>query len=149
MAVPSPRDGASASLFGLASANSYRPTSTPPLNYPSPARPLAHRARSAIAVPPLIYFHTHKSKPRPLTRALPCGVVDMAGPAPKDMDAVQAGNTHLQVTTWTAGVTVHEYCLLNAVCTNSEELWDLNSPDFFECEAIENIEALIKATSVD
>ena len=65
------------------------------------------------------------------------------------MDAVQAKNTHLQVTTWTAGVTVHEYCLLNAVCTNSEELWDLDSPDFFECKAIENIEALIKATSVD
>jgi len=34
----------------------------------------------------------------------------------------------------TAGVTVHEYCLLNKVCENPEDLWSMKKPGIFNCK---------------
>jgi len=48
---------------------------------------------------------------------------------PEDIKITDAEDDHQ-----TAGVTVHEYCLLDKVCKNSHKLWEMKEPGYFHCD---------------
>merc|ERR1719361_570017 len=53
-------------------------------------------------------------------------------------DRNQLVHNQFTVETWQTaafvGVTVHEFCLLDRVCSNADELWTLNSHDTWTCD---------------